>query len=92
MPLYEFECTSCGNISEKLMKISEPNPAHCEHCQGGPLKKLMSRTSFVLKGQGWYETDFKNKSTASETPKAKKKATCEAQGCDATAAATCPNP
>ena len=60
MPLYEFECKNCGAIIEKLMKISDSNPEICDHCQGGPLVKLMSRTNFVLKGQGWYETDFKH--------------------------------
>ncbi|MFK7825102.1 MAG: FmdB family zinc ribbon protein [Oligoflexales bacterium] len=60
MPLYEFECKNCGGVLEKLMKISDSNPEVCESCQGGPLVKLMSRTNFVLKGQGWYETDFKH--------------------------------
>ena len=60
MPLYEFECKNCGAILEKLMKVSDPNPEVCDKCQGGPLVKLISRTNFVLKGQGWYETDFKH--------------------------------
>lgn len=68
MPLYEFECKNCGAILEKLMKISDKNPEVCDHCQGGPLVKLMSRTNFVLKGQGWYETDFKHKGKPKPMP------------------------
>lgn len=60
MPLYEFECKSCGKIDELLMKMSDPNPETCSSCGQGPVTKLMGRsTSFVLKGNGWYETDFK---------------------------------
>ena len=67
MPLYEFECKNCGGIIEKLMKVSDPNPEVCDLCNGGPLVKLMSRTNFVLKGQGWYETDFKHNGKAPKT-------------------------
>ena len=61
MPLYEFECQTCGQISEILMKISDPMPSDCFCGKKNSLTKKMSRTSFVLKGQGWYETDFKSK-------------------------------
>ena len=60
MPLYEFSCDSCHGVSEHLMKISDKSPEVCPLCgKHGCLKKLMSRTNFVLKGTGWYETDFK---------------------------------
>lgn len=65
MPIYEFECRNCGKIQEKIMKITDSHPEVCTECQKGPLVKLMSRTNFVLKGQGWYETDFKDKGKAS---------------------------
>ena len=76
MPLYEFECSQCGGVSEHLMKISDKDPFICPHCKNeGTLSKLMSRTSFVLKGSGWYETDFKGapkkSSTKTVTPSAK---------------------
>ena len=61
MPIYEFECKNCGNLNEYLMKMSDPNPTTCEYCQSGPLVKIVSKSNFVLKGQGWYETDFKDK-------------------------------
>ena len=61
MPIYEFKCRSCGVVVEKIMKISDVAPSLCECGSQGKLIKLMSRTNFVLKGQGWYETDFKDK-------------------------------
>ena len=70
MPLYEFECQACGQITEMLMKISDPQPDLCSCEKKGSLRKKMSRTSFVLKGQGWYETDFKTK-PAKKEPKNK---------------------
>ncbi len=59
MPLYEFECQHCRKISEFLMKLSDQPPTTCVHCSQGPMRKVVSKTNFVLKGQGWYETDFK---------------------------------
>lgn len=73
MPLYEYQCKNCGEINEILMKISDPNPENCEICEKGPLVKIMSRTHFVLKGEGWYETDFKDKKSHSGPAKSAKK-------------------
>lgn len=65
MPIYEYECESCGKVLEYMQKFSDPSPDKCE-C-GGRLHKLISNSSFHLKGTGWYVTDYKNKD--SETPK-----------------------
>lgn len=64
MPMYEYKCKNCGIETELLMKISDPHPKSCEHCNEGPMEKLLSRTHFVLKGTGWYETDFKGKNAS----------------------------
>lgn len=69
MPIYEFKCENCGNIDELLMKISEPNPDKCTKCQG-PVHKLMSMSSFSLKGSGWYVTDYKSATKDSPSPTA----------------------
>jgi putative FmdB family regulatory protein len=61
VPIYEFKCSSCGVIIEKIMKLSDAAPSLCKCGSQNKLIKLMSRTNFVLKGQGWYETDFKDK-------------------------------
>jgi putative FmdB family regulatory protein len=58
MPIYEFKCEECGHIDEYLMGFSDPAPHHCTKCQGH-VSKVMSQTSFALKGSGWYVTDYK---------------------------------
>ena len=59
MPIYEYECGSCGHKMEKLQKISADPLKDCPDCQQPNLKKLVSAAGFRLKGGGWYETDFK---------------------------------
>ncbi len=55
MPIYEYACSQCGKLNEVIQKISDPTPAQCEGCKaGGTLSKVVSRSSFVLKGGGWY--------------------------------------
>ena len=60
MPIYEFKCTNtdCGNVEEHLLRLSDPMPTGCEKC-ASPMEKLVSQTSFALKGSGWYVTDYK---------------------------------
>lgn len=60
MPIYEYKCTAseCGKIDEHLMRFSDPDPAGCTKC-GSPVQKIVSQTSFALKGSGWYVTDYK---------------------------------
>ena len=60
MPLYEFICSDCHSNHEVLQKISDPPLIICPNCQGHTLKKSITAASFRLKGQGWYETDFKD--------------------------------
>lgn len=57
MPVYEYECRKCGDHLEVTQKMSDPALAECGKC-GGSLKKLITATSFVLKGSGWYATDY----------------------------------
>jgi putative FmdB family regulatory protein len=55
MPIYEYSCQSCGKIIDVLQKVSDPTPEACTACgAGGSLTKVLSRSSFVLKGGGWY--------------------------------------
>ena len=54
MPIYEFKCSNCEEISEFQLKLSDPNPETCESCGKGSLSKIISSTSFQLKGGGWY--------------------------------------
>lgn len=60
MPIYEYKCEKCGIEQEVMQKITEKPLTKCQSC-GGKLKKLISNTSFVLKGSGWYVTDYSDK-------------------------------
>ncbi|MCP4744776.1 MAG: zinc ribbon domain-containing protein [Desulfobacteraceae bacterium] len=57
MPIYEYQCKSCGKIEEALQKFSEKPLSECKHCPG-KLHKLISHSAFHLKGSGWYVTDY----------------------------------
>lgn len=59
MPIYEYKCTKCGKEFEVLQKHFDVDEAPCESC-GAPGKRMISNTSFVLKGTGWYVTDYKS--------------------------------
>jgi putative FmdB family regulatory protein len=61
MPFYEYECTKCHFHTEVLQKISDPPVTKCEKCKG-KMKKLISQSTFHLKGSGWYVTDYASKS------------------------------
>jgi putative FmdB family regulatory protein len=54
MPIYEYTCSKCEKLSDVLQKLNEPAPATCPTCGAeGTLSRVVSRTSFVLKGGGW---------------------------------------
>ena len=84
MPLYEYECTECGERTELIQRMADPPLADCPKC-GKPVRKLLSAPSFQFKGSGWYVTDYAGKtsgntktdegSTATEKPAATEKPT-----------------
>ncbi|MEW6600247.1 MAG: FmdB family zinc ribbon protein [Nitrospirota bacterium] len=57
MPIYEYKCVKCNKQFEIMQKMSDAPMTVCSSC-GGELKKLITNTSFVLKGSGWYVTDY----------------------------------
>ena len=59
MPIYEYACKSCEHTLDALQKISDAPLVDCPECGKPELKKLLSAPRFRLKGEGWYETDFK---------------------------------
>ena len=62
MPIYEYECTSCGHRFEKMGKIGAEAPP-CPECAAG-VRKLISQSAFILKGGGWYKDHYGLKSDA----------------------------
>ena len=58
MPIYEYECRGCGHEWDELQKIKEGPKRKCPECGALKAKRLISRSSFVLKGSGWYVTDY----------------------------------
>ena len=61
VPIYEYQCGDCEHKLETIQKINEDPLKQCPECGEETLRKLISAVSFRLKGTGWYETDFKDK-------------------------------
>jgi putative FmdB family regulatory protein len=87
MPVYEYECTSCNGRFEMTRKFSDPEVTVCQLCNAQSVRKLLSPTSFVLKGSGWYATDYAGKKSGDpEKPckeESKKESGCPAGACAA---------
>lgn len=81
MPIYEYECGSCGHKLEMIQKISAAPLANCPECDTGELKKLVSASAFQLKGGGWYETDFKHNKDKSDKDKTAESSASAAPAC-----------
>jgi putative FmdB family regulatory protein len=67
MPIYEYQCRSCGHQLEAFQKISEEPLQECPACHQGELQKLISAAGFQLKGSGWYATDYSSKGKKSSS-------------------------
>jgi putative FmdB family regulatory protein len=61
VPTYEYECGACHRTFEVRQRISEPALTTCDVC-GGPVHRLLSAAPFILKGEGWYVTDYPSES------------------------------
>jgi len=86
MPVYEYECGSCGKRFEIVQKFSDPSISKCNFCHAKNVRKLLSPPAFVLKGSGWYVTDYasedRKKGVQAEKPvqEAKPDSGCTASG------------
>ncbi len=67
MPIYEYSCQTCGTF-EVSQRITEKPLRRCPTCKG-KVTKLISSTSFQLKGSGWYVTDYAGKDTSGKKSK-----------------------
>ena len=63
MPTYDYQCRSCGVISEVVHSMLEDGPTKCERC-GGQLRRVFHPTGIIFKGGGFYKTDSRSSSTA----------------------------
>ncbi len=85
MPIYEYQCQSCGHAHEALQKLNAEPLIICPACSQPELMKKISAAGFRLKGSGWYETDFKSgnkKNVAGEAaPCGAPAAACTNSGC-----------
>ena len=61
MPVYEYRCGKCGHEFEELQRITDDPIRKCPKCGKPAVERLISRSSFVLKGSGWYVTDYARK-------------------------------
>ena len=74
MPIYEYLCEKCDSHFEVIQKFSDKPLKFCSNCKGR-LTKLISQTSFQLKGSGWYVTDYaKSSKTAAKSDESSKPA------------------
>jgi putative FmdB family regulatory protein len=68
MPIYEYTCSDCQKLSDVLQKLNEPKPERCPACGAeGTLSRVVSRTSFVLKGGGWGADLYGSKKAAEKS-------------------------
>ena len=88
MPIYEYQCESCGHALEALQRLSDALLVDCPACAKPALKKQISAAGFRLKGGGWYETDFKSGNKKNLAGDAGKGAAPAASPAGAPAAAT----
>lgn len=63
MPIYEYECTKCGQRIEVMRKMTDPPLKRCRRCSG-KLERLLSPVGFQFKGSGWYITDYARKGSS----------------------------
>jgi putative FmdB family regulatory protein len=71
VPIYEYKCTCCNEEFEVMQSFSDKPLKKCKKC-GGKVKKLVSTSSFHLKGNGWYVTDYSRSGSAGTKPSPKK--------------------
>jgi len=76
MPIYEYECLKCGKTTEAMQRFSDAPLTKCGHCNGR-LRKLVSMSTFHLKGSGWCTTDYTGKNQSMVKAKDSKSHTAE---------------
>jgi putative FmdB family regulatory protein len=68
MPIYEYRCNGCEKTFEVIQKFSDDPIKECIHCSGKEVEKLISQSSFILKGGGWHKDGYANKKKEDKCP------------------------
>lgn len=84
MPIYEYQCSACGEGFEKLVKVRAPAPP-CPECGSEDVKKQVSAAGFILKGGGWYKDHYGLKSGSDAKSSDSKSSSTESAGSKAKA-------
>tara|TARA_B100001564_G_C20602605_1_gene653484 strand:- start:898 stop:1179 length:282 start_codon:yes stop_codon:yes gene_type:complete len=85
MPIYEYKCTKCEKVFERIVSVADSyKEVFCDCSPKAKAKKIISAPSFRLEGSGWYETDFKtgNKKNLVQSEDKSKKTTKETKKSD----------
>jgi putative FmdB family regulatory protein len=92
MPLYEYKCTACQKLVEKIQKFSDPEITVCPHC-GGALERVVSAPAIAFKGGGWYADGYasaKPAASSSSESNGSSEGTKSSSGTSASAPAAAP--
>lgn len=88
MPVYEYECPACEKVFEVQQRMVDAPLSQCPECEG-PVKKIMSMSSFQLKGGGWYADGYTSSNSAGTKESISSPSPCPSggtcAGCPATA-------
>ncbi|HKO87896.1 MAG TPA: zinc ribbon domain-containing protein [Burkholderiales bacterium] len=89
MPIYEYQCQSCGFQKDYLQKVSDPVLSDCPKCSKPSLQKMLTAAGFQLKGSGWYATDFKGTKPTAPAADSETKTAAPAHSCGTGACSSC---
>ena len=92
MPIYAYQCGTCGHAKDVLQKMSDAPLTDCPACGAQTFTKQLTAAGFQLKGSGWYVTDFKGGNAATSAPAVATSAAADSSSAAATPAPAAPAP
>jgi putative FmdB family regulatory protein len=84
VPTYDYQCRSCGAVTEVIHAMSEDGPSVCEVC-GGALRRVLFPAGIIFKGPGFYRTDSRASGSSSSSGSSAQVSTPKAEGTSADA-------
>jgi len=85
MPTYEYQCKKCNYVFEKFQSIKDEPLKRCPRCKGAVKRLIGTGAGIIFKGSGFYETDYKKKSSVKPAEKKETEKTVEKKGTEASA-------